>query len=39
MAKIGFISDIHSNLQALEAVLAKLKELECEKIYLIVTFG
>ncbi len=33
MAKIGFISDIHSNLQALEAVLAKLKELECEKIY------
>ena len=33
MTKIGFISDIHGNLEALQATLAKLDEIPCDQIY------
>jgi len=33
MTKIGFISDIHGNVEALQAVLAKLDQLGCDKIF------
>ena len=32
MTKIGFFSDIHANLEALTAVLAKLDELNCDQL-------
>ena len=32
MTKIAFISDIHSNLEALTAVLAQCDELKCDEI-------
>jgi len=33
MTKIGVISDIHGNMEALEAVMADIKEQGCEKIF------
>ena len=33
--KIGVISDIHGNLEALEAVLEDIKEQGCEKIFML----
>lgn len=33
MSKLGFVSDIHGNLEAFQAVLLKLDEVCCEQIY------
>ncbi|NMA43839.1 MAG: metallophosphoesterase family protein [Oligosphaeraceae bacterium] len=33
MNKIAFISDIHGNIEALDAILAKIEEVGCDKIY------
>ena len=33
MTKIGFLSDIHGNLEALQAILAKFDEIPCDQIY------
>jgi len=33
VSKLGFVSDIHGNLEAFQAVLSKLDEFSCEQIY------